>query len=57
MAKIELLEPIHNHSGIIYYAGFVNGVYTHFLGYDKLTKKEQKSKLLDTYKKLGYLGV
>jgi hypothetical protein len=57
MAKIELLEPVYNNCDTIYYAGFVNGVYTHFLGYDKLSKKEQKSKLLDTYKKLGYLGV
>lgn len=55
MAKIELLEPISNAGGTIYYAGFVNGLYTHFLGYDKLTKKEIKDKLLDKYNKDGYL--
>lgn len=55
MVKIEVLEPINNGNGIIYYAGFVNGLYTHFLGYDELTKKEIKQKLLDKYNKDGYL--
>ena len=51
MAKVELLEPINNQCGTIYYAGFVNGSYTHFLGYDKLKTKEIKEKLLAIYRK------
>lgn len=51
MAKIDVLEPIHNGCGTIYYAGFVNGEYVKFLGYDKLSKSEIKSKLLDRYNK------
>lgn len=57
MVKIELLEPTSNLNGIIYYCGFVNGVYIHFLGYDKLKKKEIKENLLKTYKDKGYLEV
>ena len=53
MAKIELLEPINNQCGTIYYAGFVNGSYIGFLGYDILTKKEIKSKLLKRYEEVS----
>lgn len=56
MAKITIVDEICNAGGTIYYAGFVNGVYTHFLSYDKLKKSEIKSKLLDKYNKTGYLG-
>ena len=54
-AKIDILEPISNGSGTIYYTGFVNGVHTHFIGYDRLTKKELKEKLLRKHIKDGYL--
>lgn len=50
MAKIDLFEPVYAPSGVICYAGFVNDTYTHFLGYDVLTKKEIKQHLLDRYK-------
>ena len=54
-AKITILEPIYNCSGTIYYAGFVNDIYTHFLGYNKLNKKELKIQLLKKYIKDGFL--
>ena len=57
MVKIKLLEPTFNSNGTIYYCGFINGVYTHFLGYDKLKKKEIKELLLKTYKNKGHLEV
>lgn len=53
MSKINILEPIHNGSGVIYYQGFVNGSYIHFLGYNKLTKREIKVKLLDKYNSMN----
>lgn len=49
-AKIEILEPIYSPAGTIYYAGFVNGVYHHFLSLDKMSKREIKSCLLKLYK-------
>lgn len=49
MAKIEVLEPIDNRAGVFYYAGFVNGIFTKFLGYTKLTTKEIKNKLFRLY--------
>lgn len=51
MAKFDILEPICNECGTIYYAGFVNGVYTHILSYNKLNTKEIKEKLLAKYRK------
>lgn len=57
MAKIDILDPICNPSGVIYYAGFINGEYTHFLSYDKLNKKQIKSKLLDKYNSLHNIKV
>ena len=57
MTKIDILDPICNPNGVIYYSGFVYGEYTHFLGYDKLTKKEIKTKLLDKYNNLHNIKV
>lgn len=47
--KIDLYEPNYNINGVIYYSGIVNGVYTHFLGFDRLNKKQIKTKLLEKY--------
>lgn len=52
MAKISILNPIYNMGGTIYYCGFVNGEYTHFLSLDKLSKREIKCKLLEKYSSL-----
>ena len=52
MAKITILNPIYNISGTIYYAGYVNGEYCHFLSLDKLSKREIKCKLLEKYSSL-----
>lgn len=49
--KIKLIEPQFNASGTIYYAGFVNGVWTHFLSLDKLSRQDVKTKLLEKFKK------
>ena len=49
MAKIDIVEPISNMSGTFYYAGFVNGSYISFLGYNILTRKEIKNKLEEIY--------
>ena len=57
MTKIEVLEPICNASGVIYYAGFVNSEYAHFLGYDKLSKREIKENLLSAYERLYNIKV
>lgn len=54
-AKIRLCKPETNVNGIIYYAGYVNGVRVHFLGFDKLTKEEQKQKLLEHYIREGHI--
>ena len=54
-AKIDILEPISNGSGTIYYTGFVNGVHTHFIGYNKLSKRELKEELFKKHIKDGYL--
>ena len=54
-AKIDLLEPICNSSGTFYYAGFINDIYTHFLSYDRLSKKSVKVKLLKRFLASGYL--
>ena len=51
MAKIEPLEPIYNKGGTIYYAGWVNDEYVHFLSLDKLSRSDVKSKLLKKYNK------
>ena len=51
MAKIQISSEIYNNGGTIYYAGWVNDEYVHFLSYDKLSKNEIKSKLLDKYNK------
>ena len=55
MAKIEVTSEIYNKGGTIYYAGFVNGEYVHFLSLDKLPKGRVKSKLLDKYNKMNNL--
>lgn len=55
MAKIDILEPIHNGCGTIYYAGFVNGEYVKFLADYKLSRSEIKRKLLDRYNKINNL--
>lgn len=49
--KIDLIEPQYNACGTIYYAGFVNGLWTHFLSLDKLSKREIKQQLLEKFKK------
>lgn len=51
MAKIQVSSEIYNKGGTIYYAGWVNNEYVHFLSYNKLSKSEIKSKLLDKYNK------
>lgn len=51
MAKIQVSSEIYNKGGTIYYAGWVNDEYVHFLSYDKLSKGEIKSKLLKKYNK------
>ena len=55
MVKIEVLEPVCSPSGVFYCAGYVRGVYMHFLSYDRLSKAEIKNKLLDKYKKENIL--
>ena len=51
MAKIEVSSEIYNKGGTIYYAGWVNDTYVHFLSLDKLSKSEIKNKLLKKYNK------
>lgn len=51
MAKIEVLDPICNSSGAVYYGGFVNGKYAHFMSYNRLTTKQIMQKLIDIYEK------
>ena len=46
-----LSSEIYNKGGTIYYAGWVNDTYIHFLSLDKLSKGQVKSKLLDKYNK------
>ena len=53
--KIDLAEPVFHNNGVIYYSGYVNGVYTHFLTYDKMPKADIKRKLLEKYEKDGYV--
>lgn len=55
MAKIQVSSEIYNKGGTIYYAGWVNDTYVHFLSYDKLSKGQIKSKLLDRYNKINNL--
>lgn len=53
--KIDLIEPTFQASGVIYYAGYVNGVYTHILSYDRMSKADTKRKLLDKYVQNGHI--
>ena len=55
-AKISVLEPICNGVGIFYYAGFVNDTYVHFLGCNKLIKRQIKENLLKTFLDGGFYG-
>ena len=55
MAKIQVSSEIYNMGGTIYYAGWVNDTYIHFLSLDKLSKSDIKSKLLDKYNKTNNL--
>lgn len=47
--KIDVMEPECNECGTIYFAGFVNDEYVHFLGYERLTLREIKNKLVQIY--------
>ena len=51
MAKIQVSSEIYNNGGTIYYAGWVNDEYVHFLSLDKLSRSDVKSKLLKKYNK------